>query len=496
VPAVAEQTARRPNTVMANTAVLAGYAAFEMVVVFLFTVLLARYLGAQEFGRLGFALSYALLFSVLSDPGISIAMTKLVATSQGDRQSMVVGTGLALRLMLSGAIFGVSLVPFAFSAYMRESAGLIVAVMISEHLRNLALYLCCVFRGHQRNEYEALTLSVERIGCLLAGWILLRAGFGTYAIGLLYLFARLASLGVAISIYARRFVSPTLNLNRDMLQRIRTETYPLAVLVICERVNIYLPPILVTVIAGQYATGIFQAAFKAVMPALMLSTAVAGSLYAPMASRFTQDPAASARLYHAGVRGLLHLLLPVAVITILLPQQVILVLYGAEYLPATTALRWLTPYFVSVIFIAINHLFMPAIDRQKIVGIVSVISVVLNVALGVWLIRMWHATGAAISLLLAQAVVATVYISLAQRYGRAGLKLQEWLTILLSFTAALLAVGAVRAELTPRPLIALLEGASISALAYLLTLALLRGISSDERNALRRITGKLLPKPA
>ena len=423
-------------------------------------------------------------------------MTKLVATSEGERQSRLVGTGLALRLMLSGTVFAISLLPFAFSQYMRQSAGLIVAVLISEHLRNLALYLCCVFRGHQRNQYEALSLSVERVGCLLGGWLLLRAGFGTYAIGFLYLFSRLASLTVAVAIYARRFVSPTLNLNRDMLQRIRTETYPLAVLVICERVNMYLPPILVTVIAGQFVTGIFQAAFKAVMPAVLLSTAVAGSLYAPMASRFAQDPAASARLYHAGVRGLLHLLLPAAVITILLPQQVILVLYGAEYLPAAPVLQWLTPYFISIIFIAINHLFMPAIDRQKIVGIVSVISVVLNVMLGVWLIRMWQATGAALSLVLAQAIVATVYITLAQRYGRAALKLHEWCAIALSFAVAFLAVGALRAELSARPILALLEGSGLSALAYFLTLAVLRGVSTDERNALRRITGKLLPKPA
>src|SRR2546423_15707229 len=100
---------------MANTAFLAGYAAFEMVVVFLFTILLARYLGTQEFGRLGFALAYALLFSVLSDPGISVAMTKLVATSEDEQQRNLIGAGLTLRLILSGGIFVISLLPFVFS---------------------------------------------------------------------------------------------------------------------------------------------------------------------------------------------------------------------------------------------------------------------------------------------------------------------------------------------------------------------------------------------
>ena len=494
--AAVEQTARRPNTVMTNTAVLAGYAAFEMVIVFLFTVLLARYLGVQEFGRLRFALSYALLFSVLSDPGISIAMTKLVATSQGERQSRLVGAGLTLRLMLAGIMFVVSLSGFAFSPYMRQSAGLIIVLLVSEHLRSLALYLCCVFRGHQWNQYEAFSLSVERVGCLLGGWVLLRAGFGVYAIGALYLFSRLASLLVAASIYVRHCAWPPLNLCTDLLRRIKVETFPLAVLVICERVNMYLPPMLVTVLAGEYVTGVFAAAFQAVMPAVLLSTAVAGSLYAPMAARFAANPAESARLYRAGVRGLLHLLLPAAAITILLPQQVILVLYGAEYLPAVPVLQWLTPYFISIVFIAVNHLFMPAIDRQRIVGIVSVISVVLNVVLGVNLIRLWGATGAAISLAVAQTVVAVVYIAVAHRYGQATLKLNEWCAIIAAFTAALMAVGVTRAELGPGSLPALLEGASISILVYFLVLAVLGGVSTEERNALRHLTRKLLPKPA
>jgi O-antigen/teichoic acid export membrane protein len=72
--------------VMANTAVLAAYTVVEMFVVFLFTIALARYLGAEEFGRLGFALSFALLTSILSDPGVSIAVMKLVARSPTEGQ--------------------------------------------------------------------------------------------------------------------------------------------------------------------------------------------------------------------------------------------------------------------------------------------------------------------------------------------------------------------------------------------------------------------------
>jgi O-antigen/teichoic acid export membrane protein len=490
-----DNTQRRPAGVMGNTAILAGYTLFEIATVFLFTIVLARYLGAGDFGRLGFALSYALLFSVLQDPGISMAMTKLVAITQGERQSGLVATGFTLRLLLSALLLLISLVPFGFSAYMRQNAGLIILIVLSENFRSLVLYFGCVFRGHQRNKYEALSLAVERVASLAAGSTLLILGYGINAIAWVYFSTRLASLLIAVFIYLRRFGWLKPNLNPELVRNIRKEATPLAVLLVCERTNMYLPPILVTVFAGEHATGIFQAAFKAVMPAVLMSTAVAASLYAPMASRFTTDPAESARLFRAGVRVLLHLLLPAAVVTLLLSRQLTVLLYGVDYAAAAPVLQALTPYYVSIVFIAISHLFMPAIDRQKAVAVVSVVSVVVNVVLGLVLVPRWGPTGGGIGLAAAQVVMATVYLALARKYGNASLGFSEWRTITLAFASALLAVGAVRAVLSANPLINVLEGASLSVATYVLILALLGGISTQERYAVRLITRKFLLRP-
>ena len=492
---MAPRSQKRP-TVTANTAILTGYTVFETVVVFLFTVVVARYLGTQEFGRLGFALSYALLFSVLSDPGISIAMTKLVATSDPDRQSRFVANGLALRLVLSAAVFLVSLVPFAFSPYMRQIFGLVLVIVVSELLRNLAIFLCFVFRGHQQNKYEAISMGVERVGSLVAGWILLHMGFRTFTVALVYLGARLASLLVAIAIYRSRFDWTAPHFDRGVLESIRLQTYPLAVLVICERANMYLPPILVTWFAGELATGIFQAAFKAVMPAVLLCTAVAASLYAPMAARFAIDPAESARLYRSGTRGLLHLLLPSAVLTLLLPRQIVLLLYGPEYLAAAPVLQLLTPYFVSIVFVAVNHLFLPAIEHQRVVGAVSIFSVALNVGLGLVLIEHWGATGAAWALTVAQVVVAAVYAGMAHRFGAASLSWKEWRTIAAAFAGALAAVALARPVLSDHALPALVVAGACAGVAYFGIMAFLGGISNEERNVLRLLTRRLFPRAA
>lgn len=501
----------RPRVgVMKNTSILAGYAVFETVVVFFFTLLVARYLGPTDFGRLGWALSYAVLTSVWSDPGVSIAMTKLVATSQGDRQLEYVANGLTLRMLLTSGVFLLSLVPFTFVSYMRENAALILLILVSEHMRNMALYFCGVFRGHQQNKFEALSLGSERVGALLLAWTLLHMGFGLHAVAWVYVAARSTSLVVAVTSNVRAFGWRPLGFDRSLLSRIRVETMPLAVLIICERINMYLPPLLVKAFADERALGIFNAAFKAVYPAVLMCTAVAGSLYAPMAARFQADPAESARLYRGGLRGLLHLLLPAAAISYLLAPQLTIVLYGPEYVESAGVLRWLTAYFVTIAFIALNHLFMPAINRQRVVGVVSLVSVVVNAGLGIFFISRWGAEGAGMSLAAAQIVIACVYVAMARHYGKAGLSPREWFTMTAAFLLAagslylarpylpgpgvpalLQSMVAGRHLLMLRALVEVLEGTALSVGVYLAVLFGLRGISAEERRMFRSVARRL-----
>jgi peptidoglycan biosynthesis protein MviN/MurJ (putative lipid II flippase) len=127
---------------------------------------------------------------------------------------------------------------------------------------------------------------------------------------------------------------------------------------------------------------------------------------------------------------------------------------------------------------------------------VSLSSVILNVSLGVVLVRAKGAAGAAMALAAAQLVVGAVYYTLAKRYGGAALSWREWRTIVLSFGAALLGVGLVRGVLPAMPLLALLEGCALCAGLYGAVLVLQGGISVEEKNAVRILTRKLLLRAA
>ena len=63
--------------VISNTAILSGYYALEAAVLFVLVLLFARFLSVADFGRLSFALAYALLL-VVADPSINIVIIKLI----------------------------------------------------------------------------------------------------------------------------------------------------------------------------------------------------------------------------------------------------------------------------------------------------------------------------------------------------------------------------------------------------------------------------------
>jgi O-antigen/teichoic acid export membrane protein len=84
-----------------NTGVLLASQIASYIFGFFFIMYTARYLGAEGFGILSFALAFTGIFCVFSDLGLSILTIRGVA-----RDKSLAGQILSSALMLSGALNG------------------------------------------------------------------------------------------------------------------------------------------------------------------------------------------------------------------------------------------------------------------------------------------------------------------------------------------------------------------------------------------------------
>src|SRR3989442_14026625 len=145
------------SKIIKNSIVLGAYFVVEVGLTFFFTLILARFLGASEFGRIGFALSYALVTSVLADAGLTPSLAKLIPRA-GSQARVAIGGAFTLRLVFAFVVFLSSGVLFWFYPYMRARLGLMLLILFSEQLRAFAAMACYVFRGFQQMTYEPLIL--------------------------------------------------------------------------------------------------------------------------------------------------------------------------------------------------------------------------------------------------------------------------------------------------------------------------------------------------
>ena len=146
--------------VISNTAILSGYYALEAAVLFVLVLLFARFLSVADFGRLSFALAYALLL-VVADPSINIVIIKLIS-QQPEQLEHWASQALSLRAIMGVLVFTAGMVPFIFNSYFRVNALLFVPIILSEQIRGLCLTYCAIFRGLQAMVYEPIVLGVER----------------------------------------------------------------------------------------------------------------------------------------------------------------------------------------------------------------------------------------------------------------------------------------------------------------------------------------------
>jgi O-antigen/teichoic acid export membrane protein len=399
---------------LGNSAFLAAYYSVDAALLFSINLLLARSLGVVEYGRLAFALSYGVLISSL-DPGFNMAVTKFVARDP-QRGNPWIEAGMSLRITLTISLLLLSLLPLSLPGYMRENAFFIAVVGGSEILRSVTLGCNSVFRGLQCMGWEGVVLATERVTLLCGCAVLLSAGHGATAIGWMFLGSRALSLLTGWIILRWKAGSMRFRPWPAMAGTLLRESYPLALLSLSDRINLYLPAVLLTLVIGEAATGLFQAANKIVMFPLIICGVMGMGVFPAMSASFG-DPEQVKRLYRYGVRLLWHCLVPCGIMTFFFARPMVTVLFGKQYEAAASILQLLTPYYLVQVIITMGYFVHTAINRQTTAMRLGLMSVVLNAVMASVMMKFYGPNGVALALTATNSIVAACYWRLGAKRG-------------------------------------------------------------------------------
>ena len=333
---------------LVNAVALSGSNLWRIVVSFALQLLIARALGVQALGAYTVALAYLNVSQVLSEMGLPALLVRDLAAAPRLRRVYFrrsLGIQLAASLLTWAGLAALALLlPYAEPT--RTAIWLIGA-----SLPFYAVTSACqtLFRAAERMELlMAVEGAVNLLILVLSLTALLLGASVIPLIGVLVMTQAISALGCAVIVARGSLLAPPQDaapVSLAELQRSAAPFFGLSVVdVLLQRADI----LLLSVVGGETATGLYSAAYNLVRVLVKLVQSFWQAVYPTLSRLHSQADAKFERFSGFGLRYGLMFLLPAAALCTAVAGEVIAFIYATRYAEAASPLRalvWIAPVF-------------------------------------------------------------------------------------------------------------------------------------------------------
>ena len=369
---------------------------------FISGLLLANYLGVENFGLYSFAISFGALFIPFYDFGMDTAFIKDVA-SLADHETSPVGTLLLLKLGISIAVFIVSLfiVPLVVESSQITYVFLGIIIIL---LRTYAGSFSAIVRGRNRMDVESnIQVSLktfEIIGVLVA--LFLKVNIETLLI--IISLSSLLQLIYSALLLKRKGFFKNIHIDLSLAKKMFRSGIPFALTGISVALYFQMNTVLLKYLTDEKTVGLYRSAYNLILPFTAFSASIVVALFSMIAKVYRQEPEEAIRYARSSVFYSLLFAMPLAFGGTVIAKPLMNLLYTENYSAASLTFQiciwWLPVVYVTNI---LGHI-LGAINKQRYVFYISLGNAVFNVALNLILIPLFADKGVAIASVLAESI--------------------------------------------------------------------------------------------
>ena len=146
----------RVRTVFANMSWLMFSQIITSVCAFVWTILTARYLGVSDYGLLGTATSFATIFGVCADLGVTTYIVRSISTDF-DSEKKYLGNAIGIKLIL--AVFYLAVVSLALFILGWDNYTVVICFLfaVENVIKSFQTAMYSSFQAHEMMKYQAIT---------------------------------------------------------------------------------------------------------------------------------------------------------------------------------------------------------------------------------------------------------------------------------------------------------------------------------------------------
>lgn len=374
---------------------------------FVVAIVIARYLGPEDYGKYAFAISFVTLFQVLADFGMRPLLVREVARNNLAAEKYLANF-LTLKIYLTFVLFGA----VALAAWLYGTPlNLFILIMIAAAeigANSFAEIFRGVFQAFERMKYE-MTSRVLNKGLILGGTIVvIILGLRTLSIMLVLLIAGVVAAIYTVMVCRKYFAKLKLAFDKVFIKEALKQSFIFAITNIFISIYFKIDSVMLEKMRSVTEVGYYNTAYELVFAFMFVPTIFSAAIY-PVLSRFYKDdPGKIQNLIARFLKYYTLSAIGLIVFLILLGGPLIRLFYGAQYDPSIILFQQLV---VVLIFVFLNYLggtLLNASNKQIVSTIGAGICAAVNIGLNLWLIPAYGASGAAVATIITEAILCLI----------------------------------------------------------------------------------------
>src|SRR5660398_268138 len=349
-----------------NTAVLASADIFTRLMRFALAIVIARTLGPAGYGIYAFAFSFAEVYGVISDFGMS---NLIIRDTSREKKYLAryVGNILFVESALSVVAYGFLFLLVGLMDLPQEKAVIVYIAVLAYMLTALAQIVRETFKAHEKMEYDAVLNIIQQSVTVVLGITVLYFGYGLNALALAFVIGSLVNLAGSLALASKRFTRPKFRLRRRFLTYLAKEVPSFGLIVFF------------TLIYYKIST---------LLPAFM------GALFPVISTLHISSRDLTRTIYNESFRYMLILGLPLAFGTTVLADKVIDIVYGSQFYNSAVVLQ-IVIWSIAILFLNfVLTTTLTSINLQRVVMYATGLGVVVNIILNLLVIPTFSYVGA------------------------------------------------------------------------------------------------------
>jgi len=371
---------------------------------FVIALLLARYLGTEGYGQLGFATSFVLMFLVLMESGFNLLLIRETSKDSGNLKKLF-PTMAHLRIIISLVVL---IIILAMTVLLGKPAEIIILVLLMSIwtiFNNFSSILQAIFRGFQKMHFEAIAKAVQAVSLLVLLIIAIALNSSIFVITGSY--AVSALVGFLLSLIFVKFLKEKFDwkIKKQVAINILKKAWPFAATYFFINLYYYFDTVILAQITNDNIVGLYTAAYKLILLLITLRVLINGAVFPALNKIWHNSREKAVEIFHLFEKLSIAFIIPVVVGGIILAQPIINLLFGAEFINATLAFQIL---LIGVGIMYINMLpprILTIADKQKTAMYIYMAGAIFNIVTNLIFIPIWGITAAAITTVLSELLI-------------------------------------------------------------------------------------------